>query len=75
MINNPPANAGDTGDGRWILGLGKSPRGGKWQPTPVFLPEKPHGQGILVGYSPWGREELDRTEQRPINTYQLCILE
>ena len=21
----------------------------KWQPTPVFLPEKPHGQGILAG--------------------------
>ena len=64
MINNPPANAGDTGDGRWILGLGKSPRGGKRQPTPVFLPEKPHGQGSLAGYSPWDRKELDRTEQR-----------
>ena len=26
----------------------------KWQPTPVFLPGKPHGQRSLVGYSPWG---------------------
>ena len=26
----------------------------KWQPTPVFLPEEYHGQGSLMGYSPWG---------------------
>ena len=25
-----------------------------WQPTPVFLPGKSHGQRNLVGYSPWG---------------------
>ena len=24
----------------------------KWQPTPVFLPEKVHGQRSLEGYSP-----------------------
>ena len=23
----------------------------KWQPTPVFLPEKVHGQRRLVGYN------------------------
>ena len=34
----------------------------KWQPTPVFLPEKSHGQRSLVGYSPWGHKELDTTE-------------
>ena len=34
----------------------------KWRPTPVFLPEKSHGQRSLVGYSPWGHKELDRTE-------------
>ena len=28
----------------------------KWQPTPVFLPGKSHGQRILVGYSPWSHE-------------------
>ena len=27
----------------------------KWQPTPVFLPEKSHGQGSLEGYSRGGR--------------------
>ena len=31
-------------------------------PTPVFLPEKSHGQRSLVGYSPWGLKELDTTE-------------
>ena len=34
----------------------------KWQPTPVFLPGESHGQRTLVGYSPWGRKELDTTE-------------
>ena len=34
----------------------------KWQPTPVFLPGESHGQRSLVGCSPWGRTELDRTE-------------
>ena len=35
----------------------------KWQPTPVFLPGKSHGRRSLVGYSPWGRKESDRTER------------
>ena len=35
----------------------------KWQPTPVFLPGKFHGQRTLVGYSPWGRKESDTTER------------
>ena len=35
----------------------------KWQPTPVFLPGKSHGRRNLVGYSPWGRKELDTTER------------
>jgi len=26
----------------------------KWQPTPVFLPGKVHGQRNLAGCSPWG---------------------
>ena len=33
----------------------------KRQPTPVFLPGKSHGQSSLVGYRPWGRNELDTT--------------
>ena len=35
----------------------------KWQPTPVFLPGKSHGQRSLAGYSPWGHKELDTTER------------
>ena len=34
----------------------------KWQPTPVFLPGKSHGWRSLLGYSPWGRKELDMIE-------------
>ena len=42
----------------------------KWQPTPVFLHEKSHGQRSLVGYSPWGHKELDTVE----HTCMLCEL-
>ena len=35
----------------------------QWQATPVLLPRKSHGQRSLVGYSPWGRKELDTTER------------
>ena len=37
----------------------KIPLRRKWQPTPVFLPGKSHGQRSLVGYSLWGFKELD----------------
>ena len=32
-----------------------------WQPTPVFLPGKSHGQRSLAGYSPWVWKESDTT--------------
>ena len=35
----------------------------EWQPTPVFLPGEFHGQRSVAGYSPWGCEEMDTTEQ------------
>ena len=37
--------------------VGKIPWGRKWQPTPVFLSGKVHGQRSLAGYSPWSRKE------------------
>ena len=40
-----------------------------WQPTPVFLPGESHGQRHLVGYSPWGHKELDKTEHARIKMY------
>ena len=39
----------------------------KWLPTPVFFPGKPLGQRSLMGYSPWGGKESDKTEQ--LNTH------
>ena len=47
------------GFGPWVR---KIPWRRKWQPTPVFLPGKLHGQRSLVGYSPWGHKELDTTK-------------
>ena len=40
--------------------VGKIPWRKKWQPTPVFLPGKSHGQRSLVDYSLCGSKELDR---------------
>ena len=54
-VNNLSATAGDTGS---ILGLGKSPGERKWQPTPVFLPGKTHGQRSLAGYSSWDHKRV-----------------
>ena len=42
--------------------VGKIPWRRAWHSTPVFLPGKPHGQRILVGYSPQGHKESDTTE-------------
>ena len=41
----------------------KIPQRKKWQPTPVYLPEKSHGERSLVGYRPWGRREWDTAER------------
>ena len=41
---------------------GEAPCRREWRPTPVFLPGEFHGERSLVGYSPWGLEELNRTE-------------
>ena len=45
----------------------------QWQPTPVLLPGKFHGQRSLVGCSPWGREELDMTERLHFHFSLSCI--
>ena len=42
--------------------VGKIPWSRKWQPNPVFLPGKFHGQRRLTGYSPWGCKKLTVTE-------------
>ena len=40
------------------------------QPTPVFLPEKAHGQRSLAGYSPEGRKESDMTKELSTGTHK-----
>ena len=42
--------------------VGKIPQKRKWQPTPVFLPEKSHVQKSLVGYSRKSLKELGMTD-------------
>ena len=49
-------SACNVGDPGLIPGSGRSPWRRKWQPTPVFLPGKSHGQRSLVGYRKWGHE-------------------
>ena len=51
---------GRPGFNPWVR---KTPWRRKWQPTPVLLPGKSHGQKSLVGYSPWGLKESDTTER------------
>ena len=48
VVKNPPTSAGDAGS---IPEWERSFWGKKWQPTPVFLPQKLHGGRSLVGYS------------------------
>jgi len=46
VVKNPPVSAGDTGFNPWVR---KNSWWRKWQPTPVFLPEKCYGERSLVG--------------------------
>ena len=57
VVKNLPANAGDARDAGFIPGSGGFLWSRKWQPTPVFLARKFHGQRSLAGYSPWGRKQ------------------
>ena len=43
--------------------VGKIPWRRKWQPTPVSLSGKSHGQRSLVGDRPWGRKESGTIER------------
>ena len=48
--------------------VGKIPWRREWQPTPVFLPGKFHGQRSLAGYCPYGHKESDPTEHEHMHT-------
>ena len=45
----------------------------QWQPTPVLLPGKSHGQRSLVGWNPWGRWGSDMTERLHFPFSLSCI--
>ena len=45
----------------------------QWHPTSVLLPGKSQGWRILVGCSPWGREESDTTEWLHFHFSLSCI--
>ena len=48
----------------WARSLGQEdPLEAGMATHPVFLPGESRGQRSLVGYSPWGHKESDRTEQ------------
>ena len=44
-------------------GLGRAPGGEHGNSLQYSCLENPHEQRSLVGYSPWGRKELDMTKQ------------
>ena len=54
VIKNLFGNAGDAGS----IPVGKFPWRRKWQPTPVFLAGKFHGQRSLEDYSPQGLKRV-----------------
>ena len=58
----------------WVQSLG-CPWRRKWQPSPVFWPGEFHGQRSLVGYSPWGRRELDTTERLTLSLFHYDVWE
>ena len=63
VVKIPPANVGDIKHVGSTPGLGRSLGGGHGNPLQYACLETPHGQGSLVGYSPWGDKELDMTER------------
>ena len=60
-------SAGDLGS------IPKIPWRREWQPIPVFLPGKFHGQRSLVGYSLQGCKDSDTTEPLTFSLYTYKI--
>ena len=54
VVKNRLAKAG----GPWV---GRMPWKRKWEPTPVSLPGKSHGQRSLADCSPWGCKRVRQT--------------
>ena len=76
VVKNLPANPGDAGS---IPGSGRSPGERIDNPLQYYCLEKFHGQRSLVGFSPWGCQELYTTETTERNALheqhnQICHL-
>ena len=71
VVKNPPASAKDARlDPKFDPWVRKIPWNRKWQPIPVFLPGRFHGERSLADYSPWGHKASDTTK----HTYMcLCV--
>ena len=58
----------------WVRSLDWEPLLEKeWQPAPVFLPGKSHGQRSLAGYSPLDRKDSDMTERLTHTPYSWVL--
>ena len=62
MVNSPSANAGDARDIDLIPGSGRSPGGGNGNHSSILAWKIPWTEEPS-GYSPWGGEESDTTDQ------------
>ena len=69
VVKNPPASAREPSELGLIPESGRSPWSRKWQPTPIFLLQKFHGQRSLVGFSPRGQKELNTTEHMHVRAH------
>ena len=54
-----------------LLGDSRGIWGSKGNPLQFFLPGESPGQRSLAGYSPWGRQESDTTEQLTLSLFTL----
>ena len=70
-----PVQCGKPGFDSWVESLGWEDPRKEWLSTPVFLSGQFHGERSLGGYSPWGRKELDMTEQLSLSIIKnTCML-
>ena len=58
VVKNLPAKAGKPNRRGFDPWIGKIAWRRKWQPTPIFLPGKSHGQRSLAGYNPWDHKRV-----------------
>ena len=66
------SNAEDTSS---IPGWRRSPGGGHGNPLQYSCLENSHGQRSLAGYSSWGRQELDTTDQSSTAQHMISYVE